>query len=80
MLRSTFALVNRLFPHEEASAHCDVPCGIYDPHYAQIAALTVVRMNQLIEAMEPPPAPTVLISIWAARFGSPPMLPSRASA
>jgi len=54
MLKSTFALVNRLFPLEEASAHCDVPCGIYDPHYAQIAALTVVRMNQLIEAMEPP--------------------------
>ena len=54
MLKTTFALVNRLFPLEEASAHCDVPCGIYDPHYAQIAALTVVRMNQLIEAMEPP--------------------------
>jgi len=54
MLKATFALVNRLFPLEEASAHCDVPCGIYDPHYAQIAALTVVRMNQLIEAMEPP--------------------------
>ncbi len=54
MLKTTIALVNRLFPLEEASAHCDVPCGIYDPHYAQIAALTVVRMNQLIEAMEPP--------------------------
>ena len=23
---------------ETASAHCDVPCGIYDPHTAQIAA------------------------------------------
>tara|TARA_B100001013_G_C24381497_1_gene352287 strand:+ start:53 stop:502 length:450 start_codon:yes stop_codon:yes gene_type:complete len=33
---------------EEASAHCDIPCGIYDPHLAQIAALTTVRMNQLI--------------------------------
>ena len=54
MLKATIALVNRLFPLEEASAHCDVPCGIYDPHYAQIGALTVVRMNQLIEAMEPP--------------------------
>ena len=54
MLKATIALVNRLFPLEEASAHCDVPCGIYDPHYAQIAALTVVRMNQLIDGMEPP--------------------------
>ncbi len=37
-------------------AHCDIPCGIYDPHLAQIAALTVVRMNQLIEGLEAPGA------------------------
>lgn len=40
-----------------AQAHCDIPCGIYDPHYAQIAALTVVRMNQLIEALDAPADP-----------------------
>ena len=39
-----------------AYAHCDIPCGIYDPHVAQIAALTTVRMNQLIEALEAPGA------------------------
>jgi nickel superoxide dismutase len=49
-----FALLNRLFPAEEAHAHCDIPCGIYDPHMAQIAALTVVRMNQLIDGLEDP--------------------------
>ncbi len=54
MLRETFALLNRLLPHEVASAHCDIPCGIYDPHLAQLAALTVVRMNQLINDMQPP--------------------------
>lgn len=54
LTRTAFALVNRLFPHEDASAHCDIPCGIYDPHHAQIGALTVIRMNQLIEAMEAP--------------------------
>ena len=32
-------------------AHCDIPCGIYDPHTAQISALTVIRMNQLIQDM-----------------------------
>ncbi len=37
-----------------AEAHCDIPCGIYDPHYAQIAALSVIRMHQLIEALELP--------------------------
>lgn len=52
--RTVFALANRILPHEDASAHCDVPCGIYDPHHAQIAALTVVRMNQLIGAAEAP--------------------------
>ena len=37
-------------------AHCDIPCGIYDPHLAQIAALSVIRMNQLIEGLPPPAA------------------------
>jgi nickel superoxide dismutase len=42
-------LVDRISPPETVSAHCDIPCGIYDPHQAQIGALTVVRMNQLME-------------------------------
>jgi nickel superoxide dismutase len=36
------------FELEEASAHCDIPCGIYDPHLAQVAALTVIRMVDLM--------------------------------
>ena len=52
LMRHAFAILNRILPAEEASAHCDIPCGIYDPHLAQVAALTVVRMNQLIEALE----------------------------
>ena len=55
-LRHAFALLNRLLPHEEASAHCDIPCGIYDPHLLQLAALTVVRMNQMINDLQPPQA------------------------
>ncbi len=35
-------------PFATAKAHCDVPCGIYDPITAQISALTVVRMVDLI--------------------------------
>jgi nickel superoxide dismutase len=30
-------------------AHCDIPCGIYDPHHALIGALTVIRMVDLME-------------------------------
>jgi nickel superoxide dismutase len=54
LIRHAFAILNRILPAEEASAHCDIPCGIYDPHLAQVAALTVVRMNQLIEGLEAP--------------------------
>ena len=35
-------------PEETAYAHCDIPCGIYDPYVAQRAAHTVIRMTQLL--------------------------------
>src|ERR687885_2352998 len=44
----------RAAPPSVAHAHCDIPCGIYDPHMAQIAALTVVRMVQLIQGLQAP--------------------------
>ena len=50
-----YQLLTRLdekFGFETAQAHCDVPCGIYDPSTAQIAALTVVRMMDLMAALE----------------------------
>jgi nickel superoxide dismutase len=31
-----------------AFAHCDIPCGIYDPYVMQRAAHTIIRMTQLI--------------------------------
>jgi len=34
------------------NAHCDIPCGIYDPIVAQISALTVVRMLDLMTEFE----------------------------
>lgn len=46
-------LIDHVSPPETVSAHCDIPCGIYDPHAAQIAALTVVRMNQLMGQADP---------------------------
>jgi len=46
--------LDRIAAPAAADAHCDVPCGIYDPHHMQIAALTVIRMNQLIDALEKP--------------------------
>jgi len=37
-----------LVPHQTACAHCDIPCGIYDPHNAQMAAHTIIRMTELL--------------------------------
>jgi len=56
LLHGAFKAVHRVFPARPAYAHCDIPCGIYDPHMAQLAALTVVRMNQLIQNLETPAA------------------------
>ena len=39
-------LVDRLFGIEPLYAHCDVPCGIYDPHLAAVAAKTVYTMDK----------------------------------
>ena len=41
-------LTDRIRPRSTASAHCDVPCGIYDPHDALQAAQTCIRMTELL--------------------------------
>lgn len=33
---------------QSANAHCDIPCKIYDPGPAQIAALSVVRLMDIM--------------------------------
>lgn len=38
----------KLLPAKPIYAHCDIPCGIYDPYIAQMAAHTVLRMTKLI--------------------------------
>ena len=43
----------RIIPAAEAEAHCDIPCGIYDPIAAKIAAQTVQKMVLRIQALEP---------------------------
>ena len=52
MIYSLLQALDEKFGFGRAQAHCDIPCGIYDPITAQIAALTVVRMMDLIAALE----------------------------
>ena len=40
----------------EVSAHCDGPCGIYDPASARIAAEAAVSMTKKLVALEVPSA------------------------
>jgi len=53
-LSGLLRFADRLSPPPVADAHCDIPCGIYDPHAAQIAAHTIIRMFQLMDALGKP--------------------------
>ncbi len=50
-----FKTSTKLVPTIRAEAHCDIPCGIYDPTPAKIAAKTVARM---VEQMNTLPLPS----------------------
>jgi nickel superoxide dismutase len=41
----------KLLPSKPVYAHCDIPCGIYDPHNMQMAAHTVIRMTTMINEL-----------------------------
>lgn len=43
----------KLLPTKPVYAHCDIPCGIYDPTSAQLAAKTVLKMVNLINELQP---------------------------
>lgn len=43
------SMADKFSKPKPAYAHCDIPCGIYDPHLAQVAAHSVLRMAQLLE-------------------------------
>ena len=49
---NVYKLIGRITKVENAYAHCDIPCGIYDPISAKIAAQTVLKMAIKIEALD----------------------------
>ena len=52
MIYKFLAALDRKVKFPEVHAHCDIPCGIYDPIVAQINALTVVRMLDLMADLD----------------------------
>ena len=55
-MRNLYVKVLSLFPSNEVEAHCDIPCGIYDPISAKIAAQTVQKMVLRIQSLQQPGA------------------------
>ena len=51
MLHTLLKKVDMLCGFEQVSAHCDIPCGIYDPTPAQIYALSVLRYSTQIDGL-----------------------------
>ena len=48
-------LVSRILrPRVEATAHCDLPCGVYDPAQARIEAESVKAVQEKYQANEDP--------------------------
>ena len=56
MLRSALSKLFNILPAQTVNAHCDGPCGVYDPASARVAAEAVLSMTKKLLAMEPPGA------------------------
>lgn len=54
MFEKALSQVASWLPAEEVSAHCDGPCGVYDPASARIAAEAVLSMTKkILDAGDP---------------------------
>jgi nickel superoxide dismutase len=51
MLHNLINLYDKCVGIDTASAHCDIPCKIYDPITAQIATLSTLRFMDLINEL-----------------------------
>ena len=56
MLRSALSSFVSALPAPVAEAHCDGPCGVYDPASARVAAEAVLAMTKKLKALEAPAA------------------------
>ena len=52
MIHRILTQIDKYINFDTVKAHCDVPCGVYDPIPAQIAAMTVARMTDTIIDLE----------------------------
>ena len=56
MLRSALSAIFNSLPAPKVKAHCDGPCGVYDPSSARVAAEAVLSMTKKLKELAPPQA------------------------
>jgi nickel superoxide dismutase len=56
MFEKTLSALADKFSLTTVEAHCDGPCGVYDPSSARVAAEAVLSMTKKINALEVPAA------------------------
>ena len=56
MLKQVISQIKNIFAAPEVHAHCDGPCGVYDPASARITAEAVVSMTKKLVDLEVPAA------------------------
>lgn len=49
---SPYSLLIKLLPYQTAYAHCDLPCGVYDPAQARIEAESVMKIMEKYQGFE----------------------------
>ncbi|MBA2625885.1 MAG: superoxide dismutase, Ni, partial [Acidimicrobiia bacterium] len=54
MISRLLTALDRIRPPETASAHCDLPCGVYDPAQARIEAESVQAIQQKYQDSDDP--------------------------
>ena len=54
MFQKLLKFLDKISPAEVVYAHCDVPCGLYDTAAMLMAAETMEKMVQKLEALEKP--------------------------
>ena len=52
ILTGLIALVDRIRPPEQVHAHCDLPCGVYDPAQARIEAESVKGIQEKFQGSD----------------------------
>jgi nickel superoxide dismutase len=52
VLSRLLSIVDRLSPPEPVHAHCDLPCGVYDPAQARIEAESVKATQEKYQASD----------------------------